>query len=29
MVTGLFGTSMILTDKTIMRLEPQPISSCP
>jgi len=28
MVTGLFGESKTLTDKTIMRLEPQPLSSC-
>jgi hypothetical protein len=29
MVTGLFGRSITLTDKTIMRLEPQPLSQCP
>jgi Flp pilus assembly protein TadG len=29
MVTGLFGDSITLTDKTIMRLEPQPLSVCP
>ena len=29
MVTGLFGNSITLTDTTVMRLEPQPLSSCP
>jgi Flp pilus assembly protein TadG len=29
MVTGLFGDSITLTDKTVMRLEPQPLSVCP
>jgi Flp pilus assembly protein TadG len=29
MVTGLFGKSITLTDKAIMRLEPQPLSVCP
>jgi Flp pilus assembly protein TadG len=29
MVTGLFGSSITLTDKAIMRLEPQPLSVCP
>jgi Flp pilus assembly protein TadG len=29
LVTGLFGTSLTLTDRTIMRLEPQPLTSCP
>jgi hypothetical protein len=28
MVTGLFGDTKILTDETIMRLEPQPLSTC-
>ena len=29
MVTGLFGDSITLTDTTVMRLEPQPLSVCP
>jgi Flp pilus assembly protein TadG len=29
LVTGLFGDTITLTDKTIMRLEPQPLSVCP
>ena len=29
MVTGMFGSSITLTDKSIMRLEPQPLSVCP
>ena len=28
MVTGLFGDAKTLTDKTVMRLEPQPLSTC-
>ncbi|HEX7094803.1 MAG TPA: TadE family protein [Acidimicrobiales bacterium] len=29
MLTGLFGDSITLTDTTVMRLEPQPLSVCP
>lgn len=29
MVTGLFGDAITLTDTTVMRLEPQPLSVCP
>jgi hypothetical protein len=28
LVTGLFGDDITLTDKTVMRLEPQPLATC-